>query len=115
MAKCRASRIVGNAEVRLSTETIMVGGSAQRCVAESPSNPAGPLSERAVTIVLPVARWPMACQNCFMSIVAGLSDIISTAGCLRVVAPRFSHIVETRALRGKTKLHAYAIQILPKF
>src|SRR5882757_2200863 len=79
MAKCRASRIVGSAEVRLSTETIMVGGSAQRCVADRPSNPAGPLAERAVTIVLPVARWPIACQNCFMSTVAGVTDILFTA------------------------------------
>src|ERR1700761_7313951 len=78
MAKWRASRIVGKAEVRLSTETIMVGGSAQRCVADRPSSPAGPLAERAVTIVLPVARWPIACQNCFMS-TAGFTTIMFTA------------------------------------
>src|ERR1700704_6293666 len=75
MAKCLASRIVGNAEVRLSTETSMVGGSAQRCVADSPSRPAGPLAERAVTMVLPVARWPIACQNCLTSTVPGLSGM----------------------------------------
>src|ERR1700704_2088424 len=75
MAKCLASRIVGNAEVRLSTETSMVGGSAQRCAADSPSRPAGPLADRAVTTVLPVARWPIACQNCLTSIVLGLSGV----------------------------------------
>jgi len=30
--------------------------------------------------VLPVARWPIACQNCFTSIIAELSDITAIAG-----------------------------------
>jgi len=49
--------IVANADVRLSTDTIIVGGSAERWVAERPRRPAGPTLDRAVTIVLPVARW----------------------------------------------------------
>jgi hypothetical protein len=68
--------MVASAEVRLSTDTSMVGGSAHRCVADNPSRPAGPLSERAVTMVLPVARWPIACQNCLPSIVPALSGMI---------------------------------------
>ena len=51
----------------MSTDTIIVGGSAQRWVADRPSRPAGPLSERAVTIVLPIARWLIECQNCLTS------------------------------------------------
>src|SRR5262249_57366888 len=58
-----------NAEVRLSIDTSMSGGSALTCVAERPRNPAGPSAEHAVTIVLPTARWPMARQNVLASII----------------------------------------------
>jgi hypothetical protein len=75
----------------------MVGGSAQRCVADRPSKPAGPLSARAVTIVLPVARWPIACQNRFTSIIEELSGSASTASrllpCDALNGPRWDESV----------------------
>jgi len=86
----------------------MVGGSAQRCVAESPNSPAGPLSERAVTIVLPVARWPIACQNCFTSIVAGRSDISFTAGDPTPDGAFIFLNLRRQRARIKAKLHTYA-------
>jgi hypothetical protein len=63
MAKWRAARIVFRADVRLSIDTSISGGSAETWVADRPRNPAGPSAERAVTMVLPVARCPIARQN----------------------------------------------------
>src|ERR1700722_7950461 len=109
MAKCFASRIVANAEVRLSTDTSMVGGSAHRCVADRPNKPAGPLSERAVTMVLPVARWPTACQNCLTSIIPCVSGMnISLRGGARSMAPMKSFNLGRQQPPDKIKLHAYA-------
>src|ERR1700744_5637457 len=111
MAKCPASRIVGNAEVRLSTDTSMVGGSAHRCVAESPSKPAGPFSERAVTIVLPVARWPIACQNCLMSIIPGASGMNYFTTLKRRSIYNADELLPSLGRQrppDKIKLHAYA-------
>ena len=75
-------KIVDSADVRLSTQTSMVGGSAQTWVAERPSKPAGLSAKRAATMVLPVARWPTACQNCFASTARAVacSDIVSAPG-----------------------------------
>src|SRR5438094_7350256 len=73
MAKCRARRIVASAEVRLSIDTIIKGGSAERCVADSPRKPAGPSGDCALTIVLPVARRPIAPQKARASMVLGAS------------------------------------------
>src|SRR6266851_1064323 len=64
-----------SADVLLSIETSMVGGSAHTCVADKPRKPAGPSAPCAVTIVAPVARSPKVRQKALASMTFGAGGL----------------------------------------
>src|ERR671912_2194059 len=68
MAKWLDSRTAPSAEVVSPIDTIIMGGLAERCVADSARKPAGPSVPLAVTMATPIARQPIAFQKVFASI-----------------------------------------------
>src|SRR5918993_2525553 len=68
MAKWLDSRTAPSAEVVSPIDTIIMGGLADRCVADSARKPAGPSAPLAVTMATPIARQPIAFQKVFASI-----------------------------------------------
>src|SRR4029450_7204409 len=68
MAKWLDCRTAPSAEVVSPIDTIIMGGLADRCVADSARNPAGPSAPLAVTMATPIARQPIAFQKVFASI-----------------------------------------------
>src|SRR5918994_4681706 len=68
MAKWLDCRTALSAEVVSPIDTIIMGGLADRCVADSARKPAGPSVPLAVTMATPIARQPIAFQKVFASI-----------------------------------------------
>src|SRR6516225_7065470 len=106
-AKWRAARMVCKAEVRLSIDTSISGGSAQTWVADSPRNPAGPSSDRAVTTVLPVARLPIARQKARGSMIGAAGGAGSFMRVLRRPYDVILEIARAVGLRPQADLARY--------
>src|SRR6478736_5633148 len=75
MAKWLPCFTAPSAEVVRPIETIIMGGLADRCVADKARKPAGPSVPRAVTIATPIARHPSAFQKVLASISVSMSDL----------------------------------------
>src|SRR5215217_1438489 len=68
MAKWLDCRTASSADVVSPIDTIIMGGLAERWVADSARKPAGPSAPFAVTMATPIARQPIAFQKVFASI-----------------------------------------------
>src|ERR687897_3453100 len=79
MAKWLDSRTAPSAEVVSPIDTIIMGGLADRCVADSARKPAGPSAPLAVTMATPIARQPIAFQKVFASISLSMPLLLSCA------------------------------------
>jgi len=74
MAKWLPCRTAASAEVVRPIDTIIIGGLADRCVADSARKPAGPSVPLAVTIATPIARQQIAFQKVLASISVSMAD-----------------------------------------
>src|SRR5260370_3825825 len=80
MAKWFPSLTAASAEVVKPIDTIIMGGLAERCVADKARKPAGPAAPLAVTIATPMARHPSAFQKVFASISVSMPGTPLPAG-----------------------------------
>src|SRR5882672_2412163 len=76
MAKWLDCRTAPSAEVVSPIDTIIMGGLADRWVADSARNPAGPSAPLAVTMATPIARQPIAFQKVFASISVSMRALL---------------------------------------
>src|SRR5580704_16208001 len=106
MAKWLPCLTAPSAEVVSPIETSIIGGLAERCVADRARKPAGPSAPLAVTTATPIARHPIAFQKVFASISVSmpgaplLSDHLMRKEC-RCALPRCRARRRTHRLGGQ--------------
>src|SRR5580693_85391 len=82
MAKWLPCLTAPSAEVVSPIETSIMGGLAERCVADRARKPAGPSAPLAVTTATPIARQPIAFQKVFASISLSMPMLLCCPGTL---------------------------------